>query len=1113
MCGLDLSSAGYLSTAYPSLKKMGKARARREGNYASSNSPPREDITNLELGLTLLPGSQTQRGERNIFNQVAPDSSRAHGKGNPNPEQDDRSPIGHRNEPRPSRVTSPSIAQNNQRESQTLLSPSAVRQHDEENEVENRGVLPRKSSFGAQASDAKIDNMSCRRVSSTRIENGHTDGIEVEGHEGMGHRQDYPHFGHLRKSWRVDHCHTHHSSRSYINRASQARDDSSHSGMFQVLRHLDICKDVPLNDVEVLPFHVSAGHHPRLCHDRGESIRLCALSAGDGNEGIDIEILGQNDVVKTGSQSCRYRGRRCSKAREPITVNGGEGLEMEINAGSDSLNSASASVSASRRCETYLADSFNGNLTTKPDSAHGDNLTGRHWHRRDDDTDSVWEEQEVFGTCLPGASHHPNLNLVPNHQGGRNEKTLVPGPDCDDNYDDGEYLLSFSSSSSSSSSSIHHIPIARTVPFKINLQRRATISTTFSISHILADSRKRSTSLPGLRFIKSFAAMDYSPVPRSSRPVSQEDLLSRPVQCSPEMSSTTPVFSRLPYGQSGWAVPAPELRGVEASLATYTNNNNNNNNMGIHSQITLPPGVWFDCGLPVAEPRFSKANQGANRGSTVTSRGAGRKISDLQNHYGQQQQPHMILRSNGHNLPSTSPTDGAVHQSNPMDIAYAQSVNEVKRLKARVQKLESDNRGLVENVKRCDWEMSELRMRFEQRHKEVSEKLQSKTKEVEDQRAETQLWRHRTEQVHALSRKSGPKRSSAATIFNTMGCFSPEANFSSQPILPFTGPVVGGATETNTGVQLTTEAQCFSVSPEAVTQAPAAPIQARAIADSTGTSAATSIDLTIDESPDQSSISPLSPASSSDLLLKAQGLGPIGVLQQRVKSGADWMGEAHPWKGAKRPAAYGPDMEHAAKRVRLDKAVSARYASMTIAEAAKTASERNRAEKKAYRVRAKAKAMQAAVQRKKGQEQHVSQRARELERETKLRDDHKKGQALVTGVKAKEKAEREAKSAAEKEEEEEEEARKTEEQHPRLQLQEEALDASSNDEDPLAYLFEATDSEEIFPADERQVDGEGEEDDDGLEAELEAAMAKEMREDDGLEAELEAAMAEEKERG
>lgn len=999
--------------AYPSLKKMGKARARREGNYASSNCPSREDITNLGLGLTLLPGSQTQPRGSTIVEQVVPKG--APSKNDSNQEQDGWSQTGHRNEPRPSRITSPSLARDSQRRSQALVRPAVTRGSDEENEVGNRGALPRNSSFTAQAGDAEINTMSCHRMSSPFVlnlsENVSTDEIGDEGHKVINGRRNYPYLRCSRERQKIEHrAHPKHSSRSYVNRSYQIRENSVHSGEFQVLSHLDICKTEFFNDVDVPLLQISAVHHPRPRHDRGEKLLPCALSTGSENKGINVERLGQNDAVKTRWQSGRYWQGIDSKAREWNTLDGGEGSEVKMNDGSDGLKSASAS--SSRRCETYVIDSFNGSSSPEPDGAQGGAETAsnavkvstrflrrkstlpvlgrRKWRCSDDVTHlasegsskSVGPKQPgVFGTCLPGASYHPNVNPneIPKEE-RRNQRTLVPDPKCGDNCDDGELLLSSSSSSSSrSSASLHHILTAPTVPFKFNLPRRASISTTtlqtshrFLLPLIPGDSRKRSTSLPCLRFIKSSSAMDYSQITRSSR-------------------------------------PARVLRFV-----------------------------------------------------------------------------------------NTFPRNDAVHQSNPMDVAYAQSVDEVRRLKTRVQELERDNSGLIEDTKRCHWKMNEMRMHFEQRYREVSEIVQSKTKELEDQRAETQLWRHRTERLDTLSRQNGPKRSSAATVFETIGRFSPEANFISQPILPFTGAVAVGVIETNTDVRFTTDAQSSLVSPRAVPQAPAAPTEARAVPNSTGTSAATSIDLTTGESLGTYSISPLSSASpSSGPSSEAQSLCPVALMHQRIKNGAKWMGEAHPSKRVKRPAAHGPNMEQATKRIRLDPEVSAQRAPTAAAE---TATEKKRAKGKAYRAKVKAN----AVQRKQEQEQRESDRARELEREAKLRGDERRRQDLV----AVEKAEREAKLAAEKER-----AWKRMEQQSRLLLQEEALEAPSNDEDPLADLFEASEDDEFFRAKEGQVDGEGKEEDDGQRAELDAALADEARGDDGLEAELDAALAEEEATG
>lgn len=999
--------------AYPSLKKMGKARARREGNYASSNCPSSEDITNLELGLTLLTGSQTQRGVSSILEQVVSKGGRAPSKNDSNQEQDGWSRIGHRNEPRPSRITSPSLARNSQRRSQALVRSAVTHGSDEENEVGNHGALSRNSSFAAQAGDAEINITSCRRLSSPFVlnlsENDRTDEIGDGGHKVIDGRRNYSYLRRSRERQKIEHrAHPKHSSRSYVNRSYQIRENPIHSGEFQVLGYLDICKNEFFNDVDVPLLLISAVHPPKPHHDRVEKLLPCALSTGSENKGINVERLGQNGTAKTRWQSGRYWRGIGSKAHDWNTMDGGEGSKVEMNDGSDGLKSGS--VSSSRRYETYVIDSFDGSSSPEPVSAHGGTVTystetgsnavkvstkllgrestlsvlgRRNWRCSDDGTHlasegslkSVGPKQPGgFGTCLPSASHHPNVNpnVIPKEE-RRNPRTLVPGSKCGHNCDDEKLLLS-----SSSSSSLHHILTAPTVPFKFNLPRRASISTTtlqtshrFPLPHILGDSRTRSSSLPCLRFIKSSSAMDYSQITRSSRP---------------------------------------------ARVSRFVD---------------------------------------------------------------------------------TFPRNDTVHQSNSMDVAYAHSVDEVKRLKTRVQELERDNSGLIENANRCHWEMNEMRMHFEQRYREVLEIVQSKTEELEDQKAETQLWRHRTEQLDTLSRQHGPKRSSAATVFETLGRFSPEANFISQPILPYTGAVVAGAIETNTDVQFITDAQSSLVSPRAAPQAPAAPTEARAVPNSTGTSAATSIDLTTDESLGTNSISPLSSASPSrGPSSEAQSLCPVASLYQRIKNGAKWMGEAHPSKRVKGPETNGPIMEQAKKRICLDPELSAQRAPTIVVE---TAMEKKRAGRKAYRAKVKA----SAVQRKQEQEQRDSNRSRELEREAKLWDDEKRRQDLV-GV---EKAVREAKLAAEKER-----AWKRREQQSRLLLQEEALEAPSNDEDSLADLFEASEDDEFFQADEGQVDGEGKEEDDGLRAELDAAIAEEARGDDGLEAELDAALAEEEER-
>lgn len=995
---------------YPSLKKMGKARTRREGNYASSNCPPRTDVTNLELGLTLLPGSQTKRRDSTIFKQVASNDRRAHGKSDLNQVQDDWPPIGHINEPR-SRFTSPYIARESQQGSQTPISFAAARQFDEENDAVNRGALPRNNFFAARASNAVINIVSCRRLSSpsllTGLENIRTGEIENEGHKGNDGSQSYSSLIRQSKWRKVEHrgC-ANHNARSYISRTFQTRENSSNLGTFQVLGRLDICKDVHHNDVDVPSLHNSAVHRPRPCQYRGGKLQPRTLSAGSGNERVEIEGLGQNDVVKTRSQSCNHWRGRYPKARGWSIVNEGEGLEVEINDRSDGLLSPSSP--SSRECERYMIDNYNGSSHPEPDRGQGEKLTYSieavpdgmevfasrlrgereitppvsprgHWrcsNNSTNSTNSAWKESllksispkrpDVFDSRLPGISSHLMLNFE-----RRNERTLV----LNSNFDDENLLLSSSPtssspslsslSSSSSSPSLHHILSAPKVPFKSTFQRRASISTT-SVQNsygfsILAGSRKRSASLPGICLIQHSAAMDYE----------------------------------------GYA-----LDGVT-----------NATNIRSHPEnITARVLGFFD----------------------------------------------------------TFPLEDAVHQNNPMDVLYAQSVDEVKRLKARVQELERANSTLSENAKRCNWEIHEIRMQSERHYRQVFENLQSKTKELEHQKAETQLWRHRTERLDALSRQSGPKRSSAAAVFETMSRFSAEGNFISQPILPSKGPVIAGATETNTDVQFTPDAPSFLLSPEAVSQAPAAPIQARVVADSTGTSTATAIDLTIDGSPGTSSILSVSPAFfSSGSSSKAGGLDSLEELRQRVKHNAGWMGEAHPWKRVKRPAACGPDMEYATKRIRLDTAVSAQSASAATEEAAKTAAEKKSVQGQVHRTKVKAKEMQ----------REEEQEQREREREAKLQD-NKRMQDLAAGEMTKERAKRERMLAVEGR------ARKREEQQLRLRIQEEALEAPPSDEDSLADLFEASDNMELFRPDEGQVDGDGEEEDDGLEAELEAAMAE-----------------------
>lgn len=1136
---LELSFAEYLGMACPSLKKMGLAMARREGNYASSNCPPREEITELELGLTLLPGSQTQRGSSNTFKQVAPNSRRALGKNNLNTEQDIWSSIGRKIEPRPTRFGSPSIVQDGQRDSKAFVSCAVACQYDEENERRSRGTLSCNSTFAAQARGAESNVLSCRRLSSpffsTRFENDSTDETEDEIFEGSDSRQNYPYHHHSRKRRKLKRRgRTDHTSRGYMNRTSPTRENSSHSGISKDLSHLDICKDVSLNDVDVPFLHISTAHHLKPCHDRSETVRPRALSAGTGNEGIGNGRLGQDDIVKRSLQPCRHCGGSCSKLREWSAVNGGEGLEMEITDGSGSLRSASASSLSSRRCETYMTDSLNGNnsIETASDFVEvsagflGRESTASVLPRRqgrcsNECTNSAWgktmknvmqKQPEVFGTCSPASSHH--VNWIPNHRGRRDEGMLVPSSDCDEV----ELLPPYSTSSSSSSlssSSSHHFRTAPVVPLIFNLQRRASISMTsvqrfhgFPIPHTIGDSRKRSTSLPG-----------------SSHPVSQEDCLSRPSQHSQEWSSTTPVYTRLPCGQSPWIVPAPPLQGVEASLDLYdymgirspTNPQQQQPNRNLWSHENNLPSSSMQqtfTGRPSSDNSDQSERQnlhsqrpiatqyaegGQNRMHARTPRDStslppdtdqdrGHALNDV-NYAINLRTRHENMLGRVLRFVDTFPLEGAVYQSNPMDNAYVQSVDEVKRLKARVRELESANGGLMENAKRCNWQMNEMRMR----HREVFENLESKTKELEDQRAETQLWRHRTEQLGALSRESGPKRSSAATVFETVGLFSSEANFTSQPSLPRAPPVVTRATETSTD-QFTTDAQSFSVSPEAITQASAAPIHARVVTGRRGTSTATAIDLTLDESQGPTSISPGFPASlPRGLSSEAQGLGPIEKLQRRVKRGADWMGEAHPLKRVKRPEAYGPDMGLAARRTRL--AMSAQSASAATAqapEAAKTAAE-TKMVGNVDCARAETKAVQRAVQQKEEQGKREGERARELERESKLRDDHKRRQDLV----AKEKAE--------------EEAQERETQLLMLRIQGETFEEPSYDEETLAdFDFNvASVDEELFQADEGQVGGEEEVDDDGLDAELDAAMAEGAGEDDGLEAELDAAMTEE----
>lgn len=1022
--------------AYPSLKKMGNARTRGEGNYASSKCPPREDITKLELGLTLLPGSQTLQGGNAIFKYV--DGKRPQSKNGSNQEQYDGSPVGHRNEPQPSPFISSYVVQDSQRGSQTVVSSIVARQYDEENEFGSRELSSGNSSFTAGASEAVINIMSHHGLSSPvtliRYENDDIDGNEDEDYEGKKSSRDCHYLRCLRRRPKVDQRgYTDQNSRNYVNKTSQPREISTRSGTFQALSNPEKYEDVSLT-----VFRMSSVNCPRSCHDSFEKLRAYVSSAASENERIDIGMLGQNRVVKATWQSTCDWEERCSEARGWSTVNGGEGLESEINDGSDYLKSES--VPKSPGCETCMDDSLIGCSSPEPGSAQSDSLTysigslssrrkvsprflrresapsvllRTHVRSSGNGTNPTWDSLKSVSTRLPGQN-----------QDRSNQRTLVPDFCCDNKCNDGKPLLpSTPSFSSSLISSTNHLHPQQPLALDVNQSSSSSLfATTFSSSSssssplssvlsILGGPRKRSISLPNLHPIISSVAMDYSPVPHSSRPTSQAAPLNLPFQSPSGTSPTTPLSIRPPLGQSGLVVPAPALRGMEVSSGPY-------NDMSTRWQMTLPFGVSSHYGLSA-------------------------------------------------------------------DVAYSQRVDVVKRLQARVQELERDNGCLIEKVRKCNLQNDEMRMHLERRNRELYEDLQSRSRELQVQRSEALLWRHRAQYLERLCRQRVPKRSSAATLFETMGRISPEANSISQPILPFTGPITAKATETDPEIQFKTAAQSFSVWPEAVAQASAALVQTPTVVESIGTSAETSIDLTTDGSPDIRSIShATSAASLSGPFSKAQDLDPVESIHRRVNNGAKWMGEAHPSRRVKRPATYGPTMEQVTKRIRPDTAVSGHRSSTGTAESAeasKTAAENKRAQRKANPAKTNARAVQKELELE--QEQREKERARELEREAKLRDDHKRRQDQV----AVEKAQREARLAVENER-----AWQIEEQQSSVRLPEEAFEAPSNDEDTLTDLFEdASDDEEHFGVDKAQVDGEGKEEDDGLEADLEAAMAEE----------------------
>ncbi|MCJ1470311.1 hypothetical protein MMC07_008956 [Pseudocyphellaria aurata] len=1067
---------------------MGRAKASREGNYASSNCLHKEDNIKLELGLTLHPGSQTQKGGSNILKRVVTNGKQTHGQEDVNQEQEDFLPIGYSHEARSFHFISSYFALNSQRGHRILKSPALAHQHDEKTEVGNRGALFRQSPLTARDSDGEINIMIRRRSDgpsvSTCFENDdHTIKIKDEGHDGNGGTWNHPYPRRSRKKRRVEsRCHINQNFRSCINRTSQTRKVLSHSIIFEALNHLDICKAVPFNVFDVPSLHISAVQRPRAHLDFGKKIRLCALSTGIENETTEIGKIGQKDTVKIRLQPRRHRGEKCAKALEWNNVDRGEGLKAESDGGSDSLKSASASASAFHICEMYMANNFDGSLVPEPGTVQVDSstcstetvsdevevslslvsrekapsvLVGSHGRYDGDGTKIALKrvspmQPEAFGRRLIGASDHRTSIKV--------QKTLVPGFKRDDNCVNGKLLVVSSSSTHSSSSSSlscplsssssshpsspsslrHPIFTAPTAPFKLNIQRQASILTTsVSTSHSLCASRNRSTSLPDHRFVKSPAAMDYHP----------SSTANGPFQYHPRM------FSEIP-DKIGWRISTPPCNS-DASLDSFWQQKQPN--------MILGPDEWNS-------PSSSSQQKHVDRFSN--------DLHDINNAI-YARSHHEDLTARVSHFVNTFPLDHAAHQI-PMDVAYAKSVNEVNRLQARVQKLQRDNGALTEKVKRCNQEKDQMQSRGSAYFKEAFKRLESKAKEIEDQRAETQTWKLKFEQLYTMSRQSGPKRSSAVRIFETVGRFTPETNFIPQPVLPVLKPVLAKATETNGDFQFTADARSLSDLPEPLTLASATAIQAQDVADTTCPLPATPIDLTVDEPP---AFYPISPASSVSPPVgdsfTAQHTDPIQKLGHRVRHGAVWMGEAHPLKRPQNPAAQRQDIAQPKKRVRLlDTAMLAQGASIATAEVTKTEAKKNSGKTKVKHPRAPVKPTKPsmpATQRKKEQEQRNAEQARESDREAKLRDDLKRGQDMADIEKEKE----EVKS----------QARNREEQLPNLRAQEGSLETRCSNEDSLAYLFE--DDENLFQADGGEMDWEGQGDDDGLEAELSAAMARE----------------------
>ncbi len=233
-------------------------------------------------------------------------------------------------------------------------------------------------------------------------------------------------------------------------------------------------------------------------------------------------------------------------------------------------------------------------------------------------------------------------------------------------------------------------------------------------------------------------------------------------------------------------------------------------------------------------------------------------------------------------------------------------------------------------------EMNILEARVHQLENETSnlnQSLQAVAKELEDERAEKEMWKRRVNNLTKFLRQRAPGPASAAALFQTIGI---------SPI---------GISRPNSD-EVTTVAE----TPAPTVQARTAPTQAQRNVNAVPLSPQVCIDLTTDESIGVAPILPASSVSPSNQpSCQSQDSGPLATLHNRLeKRPLEWLEGSHPVTGKKIPNANEQAMEWAPGRGRAALGTGGSTESGVRAVKRALAVDARKARDKAYRMRKQA---------------------------------------------------------------------------------------------------------------------------------------------------------------